>query len=104
MAYGNLQIFVAAIQGVLTDCNTDRKLTAHYTARAKLSLAALVDQFAALRDLLAGSTRGYMCLDTFHSRVLAGKEIKSHISSLMSELNQVPHPLLCCTLLLLAHA
>lgn len=96
VAYSNLQILTAALQQILTDSKADRKKTVHYAARAKASVAAVVNQFAALRDLLAGSARGYMYLYSFQSRVLAGEEMKTLRNRMLSELDQV----LCSSLYL----
>ena len=92
-AYVNLQILASSLQGLMAD-NQDllSKQVSHNTARIKDSINALLEQFLALRDILVGATvRGYSCLDTFRSRVFAGRRIDPMKREIVSLIGKVCH-------------
>lgn len=93
VAYGNLQLFTAALQGLMSD-NQDRfsKQASNSNARIKKSMNAIMEQFIALQDILGGTVCGYGCLDTFHSRVFQGGRIDALRSEILSSIEKV-----CCS-------
>ena len=92
-AYGNLQLFTSALQGVMADNQEPMsKQVSNNNARIKECMSALMDQLLALQDILTGATVcGYSCLDTFHCRVFEGRRINPLREEIVSLIGKVCH-------------
>jgi hypothetical protein len=92
-AYQNLQLLAAALNGSINSDNNDRlsKNVSSNNARIKECLHAIMEQFVALQDILGGAVRGYVCLDSFHSRVFQGGLVEALRTEILSAMEKV-----CC--------
>lgn len=89
-AYGNLQLFTAALQLLISDTNDplSKQKTAN-NARINESMNAMMEQFSALQGILGGTVRGYASLDSFYCRVFNGGQIDALRTEILGSIEKL---------------
>jgi hypothetical protein len=91
IAYGNLQLLAAALNGSIN--SSDNPLSTAISssnAGIKKSVDAIKEQILALRDILGGTIRGYVCLDAFPNRLFQDGKLAALREEILASIEKVP--------------